>query len=158
MTEVILSEPPSRMQERVIWIDSEPRVGRAKPLGRMVSAAQIKALCGIGPSLFRADGDRPVSQADHFGVIVDVRVRPTKYLVKQISRCLARQRPCVVRVDHERLFEHRSRRVVVLLRPLLLSSHLQSAAAHGEIECVGISDALVSLRFRLDEFDTQRVR
>ena len=52
MTEVILSEPPSRMQERVIWIDSEPGVGRAKPLGRMVSAAQIKALCGIGPSLF----------------------------------------------------------------------------------------------------------
>ena len=35
--------------------------------------------------------------------------------------------------------------------------HLQSAAAHGEIERVGVSDALVSLRLGLDEFDAQRV-
>src|SRR5580700_2341283 len=129
MAEEILSEPSRRMQERVAWIDSQAGVGCAKALGRTVYSGQIKTLRRIGPGLFWGDGDGSVGQADHFGVVVDAWFRPTKCLVKQIRRCLARQRPCVVRVDRERLFEHRSRRVVVLLRPLLLSLHLQSTAA-----------------------------
>src|ERR1700684_3990321 len=126
MVAEIFSEPPRRMQERVIWIDSEAGVGCAKALVRMVYSGQIKAFCGIGSCLFWGDSDGPVGQADHFGVVVDVRVRPTKYLVEQISRCLARQCLSIVRVDRERLFEHSSRRLVILLRPLLLSPHLQS--------------------------------
>jgi hypothetical protein len=61
MAEEILSETPRRMQERVIWIDSEAGVGCAKALDRMVFVGQIKALRGGGsPSLF---GDSGLAQA-----------------------------------------------------------------------------------------------
>jgi hypothetical protein len=80
MAEVIFSETPRRMQERIIWINCEADVGCAKALDRMVSTGQIKALRGIGPSFFCGDGDGSVGQADHFGVVVDTRFRPTKAL------------------------------------------------------------------------------
>ena len=124
----------------------------------MVCVCQVKALYVIGPCVLWVDGDGTVGHTDHLGIIVDAWVPPTKYMVDQIGRGVARQRPCIVRIDRERPFIHRSRGVVILLRPLLLRSQLQSPPAHGEIEGVEIVDARVSLRLRDDEFVAQAIR
>ena len=78
MAEVIFSETPRRMQERVIWIDGESGVRRAEAIDGMVSVCQVNALRVIGPRVFWVDDDGSVGLAEHFCVVVDVRVRPTK--------------------------------------------------------------------------------
>ena len=146
---------PHRPERAKIRIDQEPGVGGIDSLVRAVRIVEVDAFHVIRPQGVGRERDGAVRLTEYFCIVVGCRVLRPKILV-DVGVSVPSKRIGIVGVDLERLFEQGARRLVFFLR--LLRWPRQGPATHGEIDGVGVPGTGGLFRFRLDEFDAQRIR
>jgi hypothetical protein len=100
-----------------IWIGRQTVVGDLNRFVRAMRYAEIDTLGIVAAGVIRRERNGPVSLTDDLSLEVGPVGTPTVQIVDHISHCIARQRVGIMRIDHERLFEQGTRRIVA--RPLL---------------------------------------